>query len=431
MLRPTAAGVTSLLVMNDASAPTQFSWKLRLGDGQELTTLPDGTVAVINRRPTPVPGVSLAMLDMGLNAIPPSVEEPPKQDAQAQAQAVGDTDAQLAKATDETQRAQQQTTGEVVLVFPEPWALDAQGRSVPAAISAVEDTVTLTVDRDQSSAFPVVADPAPTASADVVGGPLRSITFNIRGATPNGGPAGAPRGGTRGEFEAHDQRIANVVFNQLGGTDTRGYVPGVAGLQEVCANDFNEILRLLNERDDAGQWFGEFQTNTLSTDCLDGRQFGNAILRNVPLVTGGTLVGTRRVPYLFQRGELRGYIRDRLNVRGRSVFAFDTHLAPNTINRRQAAQLADAADRLDAFPRIITGDFNIRFGVQPEFSRLNRFYNGGYGEVDSDRNAATFGNEKIDYIFFDRMSLNGGSVKQVTDETSDHEVLVGSNNVNE
>lgn len=225
--------------------------------------------------------------------------------------------------------------------------------------------------------------------------------------------------------------MANVVFNQLGGTDTRGYVPGVAGLQEVCANDFTEVLRLLNERDDAAQWFGEFQTNTLAPDCLDGRQFGNAILRNVPLVTGGTLVGTRRVPYLFQRGELRGYIRDRLNVRGRSVFAFDTHLAPNSINRRQAAQLADAADDLAAFPRLITGDFNIRFGIQPEFTRLDPFYGGGYREVDSDRNAATFFNEKIDYIFFDRMSLNGGSVKQVSDETSDHEVLVGSNNVNE
>lgn len=223
-----------------------------------------------------------------------------------------------------------------------------------------------------------------------------------------------------------------MVFNQLGGTDTRGYVPGVAGLQEVCANDFTEILRLLNERDDAAQWSGEFQTNTLAADCLDGKQFGNAILRNVPLVTGGTLVATRRVPYLFQLGELRGYIRDRLNVRGRSVFAFDTHLAPSTINRRQAAQLADAADAdgLAAFPRLVMGDFNIRFGVQPEFSSLDRFYR-GYGEVDSDRNAPTFGNEKIDYIFFARMSLNGGSVKQVTDETSDHEVLVGSNNVNE
>jgi len=44
IVRPTASGAENLVVISDESAPTVFSWHLRVGSGQRLTTLPDGTV---------------------------------------------------------------------------------------------------------------------------------------------------------------------------------------------------------------------------------------------------------------------------------------------------------------------------------------------------------------------------------------------------
>lgn len=446
VLRPTAAGTESFTVMNDTSAPTQFSWRLTLGKGQVLSTLADGRVAVINPRPAAVPGVKLTFIDAGNDAVQPGSQAPAEDDAAGQARAVGDTGAQLAESADVFDEAERQTAGEVVLVFPKPWALDADGRDVPATLTASGDTVTMSVDRSATSAFPVVASPAPTASAALVGGPLRAMTFNMRGTEPVFVPPGeTPRRASRAEFERHDARIANTIFNQLGSTDARGDVPGVAGLQEVCYNDYLEILRRLNARDNTNDWFGYFADTQPSRLCL-GPRAGTAIFRNVARFRTSDF----KILYGDQElgGQLRGFQRQQLNVRGRGVFVFNTHLEPGAVSRDQAAQLYRAAQAVPDRARMVMGDFNIRRD-RPEISRLNPFYRAPYREVDSDldedhpgapedQGNPTFTNpndgnrSKIDYIFIARLGLNGTRVRPVDKEdTSDHDPLITSTNVPE
>lgn len=62
VVRPTATGAETFTVLNDASAPREFSWHVEVGEGQRLVTLADGSVAVVNPRPESVEGESTRSL---------------------------------------------------------------------------------------------------------------------------------------------------------------------------------------------------------------------------------------------------------------------------------------------------------------------------------------------------------------------------------
>lgn len=442
VLRPTATGAESFTVLNDSTAPRSFSWHVGLGVGQKLVTLADGTVAIVNPRPElPSPesdDARLLMTNSGLDALEPG-SSAPADGAAAQAGAVGQTGAELAKAHDVFGRAQNSTGDEVVLVFPKPWALDAQGHAVPATLSATADTITMAVAADEQTSFPVVADPAPTASAATVGGPLRVLTFNIRSGSPDRNKSPDT---SIDRHNAHSERVVSVLLNQLGAAALGNLVHGAAALQEVCYYDYLRILLRINQRDPIESWRGEFHTTALAGAGCPGGRFGIAIVRNTTRTDGETRYYnlanaqyfaqpplTTNIDDLLERFEIRGYERTQMDVNGRSVELFNTHLAPKTasVQFNQALTLRNRALVFTSHPILVAGDFNATPGSPP----AQLFYNGGFREVDSDTNDATFKptDTKIDYIFIRGLHLNGASVKGVSDETSDHNTLVSSTDV--
>jgi hypothetical protein len=456
VVRPTATGAQTLTVLNDQSAPRTFSWRVNVGEGRRLVTLGDGSVAVVNPHPEPVgdPQMAqdseIALVNTGLDQLEPNTPVPAG--AQALAGAVGDTPAELVGAHDVFARAQNSTLDEVVLVFPRPWALDAAGRPVPASLSTDGDTVALTVDPASDAAFPVIADPAPTASAARRGAPLRLMTFNTRSGRPTG--TGDPANGDPALHTAHARRVAAVIYHQMSSRALGHRVPGIVGLQEMCQYDLKEIVRTLNERDQGTNtlWRSEFHGLAETDSCPNqpGRDYGNAIVRNVIRNAGDARRFAGQDPTrnaeTGKLGERRGYIRLQIDVRGRPVEFLTTHLIPRnvirdgadiTVKQEQSRQLLNRARGFSS-PTAAGGDFN----AFPASDVIRDWIDARFLDVDSCRrrprnspcNETTYTNEddersKIDYIFTRGMGINGADVKNVTDQTSDHDTLVASTEV--
>jgi hypothetical protein len=127
LLRPTAAGASALEQLRSPSAPQSYSWKVGLAEGQQLEQLDNRTIAVVDTgtvEPTELPDE------------PETLPDPTN---------ANDAAVQLADATYQLVKAEEETHKPVVAVIRTPWIRDSSGTSVPAALTVDGNTVTLTI----------------------------------------------------------------------------------------------------------------------------------------------------------------------------------------------------------------------------------------------------------------------------------------------
>jgi hypothetical protein len=243
VLRPTALGGLALLQLRTSNAPSTFSWELGLAPEQELVQLSNGSVAVFNEPSAAeslgaplseeVPGAAAGTSsDTGAGEEPapegpegpegegegeeaPPLEPLPPAPTAATAQREAnagelqpqDTEATYEAGAESFEEAEQQHGEPPVLVIQAPTVRDAAGNEVPAALSAEGDTVTLTVQSDAATTYPLTAE----LSLAAEGG--RHATA---GATPaftprqNAKPAASRSGGgvKYGLWEPNAQQLA-------------------------------------------------------------------------------------------------------------------------------------------------------------------------------------------------------------------------------
>jgi hypothetical protein len=206
IIRPDALGASAILQLRSTVAPTSFSWEVGLGPGQRLQQLPGGSVAVVRvpldsawEGPLPNSALEAPEASNEASAEPESesessnesenegaTEEPspePEEAPLASPPAVPQTSTPAAQAipgeiqpqetpTDYTaalgtvQAAQSQTGGTAEMVISPPVVADAHGNSVPASLSALGNTLTLTLTPSSSTAFPVMAATTVAAPSD-------------------------------------------------------------------------------------------------------------------------------------------------------------------------------------------------------------------------------------------------------------------------
>ena len=164
IVRPDALGVTTIVQLRSSESPTTFSWEVGLGPDQHLQQLADGSVAVVagpDGRPWEGPlGNALEALTSPTASAQSIPGEPRPQETQTQ----------YAAATNSLAAAEQQTGGTTLMVVEPPMAADARGSSVPASLSVVGSTITVSVSPAPTTVFPVevaatVAAPSNRASA--------------------------------------------------------------------------------------------------------------------------------------------------------------------------------------------------------------------------------------------------------------------------
>ena len=173
IIRPDALGVTTIVQMRSSEAPTSFSWEVGLGPGQQLRQLPDGGVAVV-AGPVGPPwggplGSALEALTSTALAQATSGELRPQE-----------TQAQYIAATSSVAAAEQQTGGTALMVVEPPSAVDARGSSVPASLSVVGSTITVSVSRALTTVFPVmVAATVAAASNRASAARLQDLRYGL------------------------------------------------------------------------------------------------------------------------------------------------------------------------------------------------------------------------------------------------------------
>jgi hypothetical protein len=191
VVRPTAAGMETLLQIRDSAAPTSYSWEVDLQANQELTPIANDLVAVVDVSspnppeegppitddPAPPANDSTTDIDDdlgGVEAPEPVIPlvDPPPATAVERREAVPDAENQLTQAEDDLDRAQSAVEGTVVAVISAPWATDARDQAVSTELSVDGGTVTMAV-AHQGADYPVVADPVASAPVGIAktGGP--------------------------------------------------------------------------------------------------------------------------------------------------------------------------------------------------------------------------------------------------------------------
>jgi hypothetical protein len=221
LVRPQALGAMTTLQIRSAQAPTSFSWELQLGPGQHLQQLANGSVAVVDTPlgstlEGPVPSNSgettseasesagetsqageetqpsetqPAEQESALPSLPPAAQSttPPAQPASGLPQPQ-EVQAQETAGTNAMQAAEQQTVNPLMVISPSG-AVDARGITVPASLSIVGNTVTMTVSPNTGATFPVMASLAvagPSAHASAAKAPKLIYGFSDQRPTTFG-----------------------------------------------------------------------------------------------------------------------------------------------------------------------------------------------------------------------------------------------------
>ncbi len=149
IVRPGPLGVTTIVRLRSPEAPTSFSWEVGLGPDQHLRQLADGAVAVVD-------GPARWSLEGSLGN-PLEALAAPTPTALAQGEfAPESTEAQYAASTSSVSAAEQQTGGTALMVVEPPTATDARGHSVPASLSFVGSTITVSLSVPPTTVFPVM-----------------------------------------------------------------------------------------------------------------------------------------------------------------------------------------------------------------------------------------------------------------------------------
>ncbi|MDQ3934088.1 MAG: hypothetical protein M3340_05595 [Actinomycetota bacterium] len=147
LLRPTAAGVATVLQVDDALASTTFAWSVTAPRGESLRALDDGGVAVV-------------ATDSGGE----TVDAPVSTSGIDEPETLADPGDQYAEARTEVASADAETDERLLAVIHAPEAQDAAGRPVPTRLEVDGDVVKVVVDhRALGVQYPVTA--ATSASA--------------------------------------------------------------------------------------------------------------------------------------------------------------------------------------------------------------------------------------------------------------------------
>lgn len=148
VLRPTSTGVETFQVLGGPEAPRTFTWQIDLASDERLVTLANGGVAAVSGDPV---DTTAAMDDDSSISLP--------DDADTVEDLALDPAASAAALAGAVAVAEDQTGAAVSFYVSPPVAWDADGDDVPAVLSVVGDTVTMSVAPGDDITYPVVADP--------------------------------------------------------------------------------------------------------------------------------------------------------------------------------------------------------------------------------------------------------------------------------
>jgi hypothetical protein len=150
IVRPTADGVESFLVLQDANAPKVFSWTIGLEPNQRLVNVDAQTVAI--ERPPIDPATQVSTSDLTSESTATGdVRDAADVNAQLSVERAALTAALSKVAEDGRQLAG---------VISAPWATDADGTRIPLTLAAAGNRVVLTIGpMDATSGYPLIVDP--------------------------------------------------------------------------------------------------------------------------------------------------------------------------------------------------------------------------------------------------------------------------------
>jgi endonuclease/exonuclease/phosphatase family metal-dependent hydrolase len=235
---------------------------------------------------------------------------------------------------------------------------------------------------------------------------VRALTFNIRHAVGLDG--------------VHDlERVAQVI---------EGAAADLAGLQEVDRHlsprsDYLDQAAWLAARLDMDMAYGPVVDLGPAESAPDGarRQYGIALLSRLPLREPRNLLLTRP-----RGGEQRGLLGAVVDVDGRAVRVFCTHLQHRSRTERlaQATQIAGSL-AAGAGPVVMMGDLNARPG-DPEIAPLTEVLDDAW-VMAGDGAGFTFDaatpHARIDYVLTSD-DLVARSAAVVPSDASDHLAVV-------
>lgn len=178
--------------------------------------------------------------------------------------------------------------------------------------------------------------------------------------------------------------------------------PDVVGLQEVDRSWSRSDS--LDQADELALRLGMSASFDPNLDCssldFDGDgvcSYGTAVLSRLPLrATAGR---EYRLPLAFQGDEPRGLAQVGVNVRGRSLTVFNTHLSAHHSSRMPQVRAILRILAATRPPYVLLGDFNSR-PSSPEV-RLLRARLGDAAQLMRVRRP-TVGNTRIDHVFVSR-----------------------------
>jgi hypothetical protein len=198
IVRPAPLGATALLDIRSAQAPRSFSWQVNLGPDEELEQLPDGAIAMLET-PEEEAAQQNSAEEAGEASKLDETTEGPAETSEEKAEAeqveaesktgeAGEEEAPLptlpAAPTSTTAAgeagpgqpqpqntqnsyetaktamsyAEAQTAGKALLTIAPPAVTDAEGATVPAALSTTGDTITLTIKPAAGVTYPLFVD---------------------------------------------------------------------------------------------------------------------------------------------------------------------------------------------------------------------------------------------------------------------------------
>jgi len=219
IIRPQPLGATAILQLRSAQAPHSFSWHVRLGPDQELTQLPNGSVAVVEAPETPSEpsggqevGATGELLEGGEGPAETSEEEAEAEQEEAQPETEeevpleslpaaphsstppgeatpGQPQPQQTQAAHEAAAtamsyAEAQTAGKTLMVIAPPAVTDADGHTVNASLSITADVLKLTVDPAAGAAYPLLAEATVAAPSDKESAERDPVKYGISDPLP-------------------------------------------------------------------------------------------------------------------------------------------------------------------------------------------------------------------------------------------------------
>ncbi|MGC4154954.1 MAG: hypothetical protein QM628_18190 [Propionicimonas sp.] len=163
--RATDEGVQMIAILGDENAPNEIEFPLELPEGVDLVERPDGSIAVSSDVEAEVPAEGeeeriAAAIDVVL--VDDELDE------------LSDEQIRLLAKIPDAKTVTAAVTTQVALIEA-PWAVDANGRALKTRYELEGDTLVQVIETDESTAFPVVADPGIVAGALKLGACIVSV----------------------------------------------------------------------------------------------------------------------------------------------------------------------------------------------------------------------------------------------------------------